>query len=231
VQATGAPQDWQGWADLVRLALAPSQQPFTHDELWLVRDLDGHVFRSLTPPPDATPRNGAVLALFYPDQADLRLLLTVRSERMTNHRGEVSLPGGGVDPEDQNIHATALRECYEELGIRPETISIWGSLESIYITPSNYRITPLVGFSAVPPLIQSNPAEVSAVLTISLEHLIDPATVITEPWNLRGYDVLVPFFLVDGFKVWGATALILSELVARIRRVLAAQTPQNKEAI
>jgi 8-oxo-dGTP pyrophosphatase MutT (NUDIX family) len=191
------------------------------DELLLVRDSHGQHMRPFAPPPGITPRQGAVLALFYPDGEDLRLPLTVRSERLANHRGEVSLPGGGVDPHDTDRQATALRECHEELGVDPTTITIWGQLNPIYITPSNFQITPVVGFCAVPPVFVANPGEVSAIITTTVRVLLDRATVSIEPRNLRGYDLLVPFFTITGHTVWGATALILSDLVARMRRVLA----------
>src|SRR5690606_14682784 len=93
----------------------------------------------------------------------------------------------------------------------------------IYIPPSNFRITPIVGFSAQPPELKPNTSEVSAVLTSTLRHLLDPATVVEEEWNLRGEQVHVLYFAIGGQKVWGATAIILSEFVARLRRVL--QTP------
>jgi 8-oxo-dGTP pyrophosphatase MutT (NUDIX family) len=160
-----------------------------------------------------------VLILLYPDGDDLRLPLTVRSDHLPNHRGEVSLPGGATDPGDAGPTETALRECHEELGVSPTTIDVWGALTPIYIPPSNFRITPVVGFSALPPALQVNDGEVSAVITVTLRELLDPATVVVEQWTLRGYEAFVPFFAIAGHKVWGATALMLSELVARIRRL------------
>lgn len=84
------------------------------------------------------PRQGAVLVLLYPDGDDLHLPLTVRSDRLPSHRGEVSLPGGAIDPDDAGVEA-ALRECYEELGVDPGGIQVWGTLSSFYIQPSNFQ--------------------------------------------------------------------------------------------
>lgn len=219
LQQNRIPADWQGWAALVHAALLPGPD-IPPEQLLLVQDLAGNNIRPLAPPEGVDPRRGAVLALLYPDGRDLRLPLTVRSDRLPNHRGEVSFPGGAVEPEDSDAAATALRECYEELGIEPRSIEVWGTLSSIYISPSNFQITPAVGYSASMPVLHLNTDEVSKVITVTLRELLDPATVVIEQWNLRGYEVRVPFFLIEGHKVWGATALVLSELVARMRRAL-----------
>jgi 8-oxo-dGTP pyrophosphatase MutT (NUDIX family) len=213
------PTSWEQWAVLVRSALEPGPAiPIEH--LLLVRDLEGHFVRRLDPPEGVIARPGAVLILLYPNGVDLRLLLTVRSDRLPNHRGEVSLPGGATDPQDEGPMATALRECYEELGIAPEYIAVWGTLTPIYIPPSNFRITPVVGFSEELPALNPNDDEVSEVLTVTVRELLDPGQVFVEQWTLRGVEVQVPFFAITGYKVWGATALILSEFVARLRRAL-----------
>ncbi len=217
---TYLPVHWERWAALVRDALAPGPV-VPLDQLLLMRDLSGRTARDLEPPAGVIPRPGAVLILLYPDGDDLRLPLTVRSDRLPNHRGEVSLPGGAIDPQDDGPVAAALRECHEELGVHPGEVAAWGVLSPIYIPPSNFRITPVVGFCSRPPVLQVNGDEVSAVITVTLRQLLDPATVVTEQWMLRGQEVRVPFFAIDGYKVWGATALILSEFTARLRRVLA----------
>lgn len=212
--------DSERWMALVRAALEPGP-PIPPDELLLVRDLEGRIYRTPVPPEGIVARVGAVLILLYPDGDDLRLPLTVRSDALPSHRGEVSLPGGATDPEDEGPTATALRECQEELGIDPSSITPWGDLSPIYIPPSNFRITPVVGFSPTVPDIHFNLAEVSAVLTVTLRELLDPKVVVVEQWTLRGVEVYVPFFAIEGYKVWGATALILSEFVARLRRAAA----------
>lgn len=219
---TDLPTSWEHWSALVQTALEPGPA-IPLEQLLLVRDLSGRLVRRFEPPEGVTARLAAVLLLLFPTGEDLSFLLTVRSNTLPNHRGEVSLPGGATDPEDASPIATALRECWEELGVAPDQITVWGSLTPIYIPPSNFRITPIVGFSAQPPELKPNTSEVSAVLTSTLRHLLDPATVVEEEWNLRGEQVHVSYFAIGGQKVWGATAIILSEFVARLRRVL--QTP------
>lgn len=216
---THLPIDWEGWAALARSALEPGEA-IPADQLLLVRDPLGQVVRPLEPPLGVLARPGAVLILLYPDGPDLRLPLTVRSETLPNHRGEVSLPGGAIDQGDSGPAAAALRECWEELGVDPRQIDVWGALAPVYIQPSNFWITPVVGFSSEPPLFQANSDEVSAVISVTLRDLLDPAGVVVERWTLRGSEVVVPFFAIGGHKVWGATALILSELAARVRRAV-----------
>ena len=204
------------WAQLVQAALQPGLT-VPIDQLLLVRDRAGQFVRRFEPPEGIAPRLGAVLALLYPDGDDLRLPLTVRSEHLRSHRGEVSLPGGSIDPGEDGPIPAALRECHEELGVDPALVTVWGTLSSFYIQPSNFQITPVVGFCAQLPALLLNRAEVSAVITVTLRELLDPATVMVEQRQLRGIDATVPYFAIDGHKVWGATAVVLSEFVARIR--------------
>src|SRR5262245_7335845 len=167
VRGSDLPTSWEEWAALVRAALAPGPA-VPLDQLLLVRDLEGRFVRRLEPPDGIAARAGAVLILLYPDGPELRLPLTVRSDRLPNHRGEVSLPGGATDPQDDGPAATALRECWEELGVAVESVEVWGTLTPIYIPPSNFRITPVVGYSSRTPVLIPNHDEVSAVLTVPL---------------------------------------------------------------
>ncbi|NTU83219.1 MAG: CoA pyrophosphatase [Chloroflexales bacterium] len=188
------------------------------EDVLVLRDLDGRVIRPMQPPPDITPREAAALVLLYPSAGELWLPLTVRSARLTTHRGEVSLPGGGADPDDGGPVQTALREAWEELGIRPANVEVLGTLTPFYIPPSNNTLTPVVGLSVAEPDLRPDPDEVEAAFSVPLRALLDPATVHEEVWERRGQSMRVPFFALEGYKVWGATALLLSELVARLRR-------------
>jgi len=219
---------WHGWARLARAALAPGPD-ILPEQLLLVRDLAGNLARRIDPPADVVPRQAAVLLLLYPDADDLRLPLTVRSDRLPSHRGEVSLPGGAIDPGEDGPIAAALRECHEELGVDPALVEVWGTLSSFYIQPSNFQITPVVGFCPQLPQLRLNQGEVSVVITVTLRELLDPALVVVERWTLRGLEVDVPFFAIEGRKVWGATAIVLSELVARMRRIAKVVSTEHRE--
>lgn len=212
---------WIEQADLVRRVMREPAE-IGIDDLLVPRDLEGRLARQMQPPPGVTPRESAVLLLLFPDADELWLPLTVRSSRLTTHRGEVSLPGGGVDPDDPTPHHTALREAEEEIGVDPAMVEVIGTLSSFYIPPSNNRLTPVVGLSREMPTLRADPEEVEAVFSVPLRQLLDPATVRVELWERRGIKMHVPFFLLEGHKVWGATAILLSELVARLRRAAGA---------
>jgi 8-oxo-dGTP pyrophosphatase MutT (NUDIX family) len=211
--------------DMVQRALTDTR-PVPPEELLIPHDGTGEPMRQMEPEPDTIPREAAALLLFYPDMGELWFPLTVRTNHLPQHRGEVSLPGGATELEDAGPIATALREANEELGIEHTSVEIWGLLDSIYIPPSNFRLTPVVGFTPAPPHYHPCPDEIAAVFAVPLRQVLDPATVTVEVWTLRGDHVHVPFFALEGYKVWGATALVLSELTARLRRMLA-EEPAN----
>lgn len=183
-----------------------------------MRDQEGRNMRPLHPPEGVQPRESAVLLLLIPHENEFLIPLTVRSSRLAHHSGEVSLPGGACDPDDCSLEATALRECNEELGIPASLVEIGGSLNPIYIAPSNFRLHPIIGFTPSMPELYPNIDEVEEVLLTPLSLLLDFNTVRVEQWERRGIQMQVPFYAIQGYKVWGATAFVLSELVARIRR-------------
>jgi 8-oxo-dGTP pyrophosphatase MutT (NUDIX family) len=212
------PTTWQQQAERVHRALHYTK-PIPQDELLLPRGINGDLMRKMFPDPGVAPREAAVLLLFYPHTHDLCFPLTVRSSALPQHSGEVSLPGGRVDPEDDGPVCTALRETYEELGIPIQSVEVWGQLAPVYIPASNFRLTPIIGFTPATPHIVPNPGEIAEVFSASLTHLLNPTTVVVEEWVRYGHSMMVPFFALEGHKVWGATAILLSELVARLRRV------------
>jgi 8-oxo-dGTP pyrophosphatase MutT (NUDIX family) len=158
-----------------------------------------------------------VLLLFYPFEDKLYLVLTCRTENVDFHKGQISLPGGRQEIEE-TLEQTALREAQEELKIDPDSVRIIGRLTPLYIPPSNYCIYPVAGFAETRPDFQPAEQEVAEVLEIPLKHLLEPENTSKETWIIRGAEVEVPFFIYRGHKIWGATAMVLAELVEVLKR-------------
>ena len=158
-----------------------------------------------------------MLALLYERQGKLVLPLTRRAETVELHKGQVSLPGGAREPQDQSLVQTALRETCEELGIPEEVIEVIGALTPLYIPHSRFCVYPYVGYSSHSFAIRSDPNEVAEVIEVSLEHLLDPATRRVEIHFRDNQRFEVPVYQVADQKVWGATAMILAEFLAMLR--------------
>ncbi len=171
---------------------------------------------------NAPPKQAGVLVLLFDrDDGDgLRVVLTRRADSLRGHRGQISFPGGKRDPEDNSFTDCALRETCEELGLCGAEITTLGTLSQIYIPPSHFEVHPTVGhFDGVPDYVP-NPAEVAEVFDFPLRDLLDDAFVDASDYDFSGTPVRVPFFNVQGHQVWGATAIMLSELKGRLRAVL-----------
>lgn len=176
--------------------------------------------RTLARVDDKPCREAGVLALLFPDEEDAHLVLTARRPDLRDHAGQVSFPGGRREPEE-SLRETALREAHEEVGLVPASVDVLGTLTPLYIPPSNYCVYPFVGAVAERPELFPTDAEVAAIIHAPLSHLLRPVARRVEPWTLRGRTVDVPFFDVDGYQVWGATAMMLAELLTLLDEVTA----------
>lgn len=170
------------------------------------------------PPPDDMPRVGAVLILLYLKQDKTHLLLTKRPDSLRTHSGQVSFPGGRHEP-PESLAETALREAEEEVGLTPAAVSLLGRFESVYIPPSNFEVHPFVGWSACAPRFDPDPREVEQVIELPLARLHDRSLRGEEERMLNGRSLTIPYYRFAGYKVWGATAMLLAELGARLARV------------
>jgi len=160
-----------------------------------------------------TPKKSAVLVLFYPKNNGVSLVLMVRATDESIHSGQVSFPGGKVEENDASLTATALREAYEEIGVVPETVEIIGRLSKLYIPPSNFDVYPIVGVTTSTPTFSTN-NEVSSLLEIDLSTLLNGDIMGYEKiYHRTGGEFVVPCFHINGEVVWGATAMMLVELL------------------
>lgn len=169
-----------------------------------------------TPSSRSNPRKGSVLILLFPNTVhkELCFLLTRRTESVADHKGQISLPGGAVDPVDPSIAHTAVREACEEVGVCSDEIRILGSLTPIYIPPSDFCVQPFVAHLPRVPKLVPQPDEVAEILEVPLSYLLNESNQAVEEQFLDGSVKQVPFFNVYGHKVWGATAVVLSEFIA-----------------
>jgi len=174
--------------------------------------------RSLDPEPGITPRPSAVLIPLLADQEQLSVILTVRQSSLNHHSSEISFPGGASEPDDANLVQTALREADEEIALTKESIEITGALTPLYIPPSHYLVHPVVGWISKKPRLRANPAEVDRILEVPIELLLKPETIQQQVWVHEGKQKTAPCYKVDGHCIWGATAMILSELLTLICR-------------
>jgi 8-oxo-dGTP pyrophosphatase MutT (NUDIX family) len=189
------------WAPLpgipAQLAMAPEPRP-GHKAYFEVEDIC---------------KKAGVLILLYVKAGRLALLLTRRTERVLHHRGQISLPGGEQHP-GESLEATALRETVEEMGFDLAAVRVLGRLTPLYIPPSNYCVYPTVAFISGPLTFHLQPEEVDEAIEAPIDHLTDLANVRRETWHYGGRDHEVPFYDFAGHKIWGATAMVLAELLA-----------------
>jgi 8-oxo-dGTP pyrophosphatase MutT (NUDIX family) len=162
-------------------------------------------------------RDGAALLLVYPHDETVHVALTVRGSGLRHHTGQVSLPGGRVEP-GETFEAAALREAQEEIGVDPAMVEILGRLTALHVPVSGFLLHPVVGFTAMRPAFQRAEWEVARIIEAPVSLLSDPAVIKREmrTRTVKGQsiDVNVPYYDVDGEKVWGATAMVLSEFCA-----------------
>ncbi|WP_194534147.1 NUDIX hydrolase [Zobellia nedashkovskayae] len=168
-------------------------------------------------------KKAAVMALFYPDADNLtRLLLILRKSHPKDvHSNQIGFPGGQVEAKDISMMATALRETHEEVGVEPKSIKVIKSLTEIYIPPSNFDVHPFMGLynGSEPFLLQET--EVEELVEVQLMDFMDDTNIFTEEMTTSyASNVPVPAFKLNGYTVWGATGMMLSEIKALLQQVL-----------
>jgi 8-oxo-dGTP pyrophosphatase MutT (NUDIX family) len=179
-------------------------------------------------PPEIHPKEASVLILLFGNGKgdDLHFFLTRRTELVETHKGQISLPGG-MQELGESPREAALREAKEELLIESDGIEVFPEpLTQIYIPVSGFRITPYVAYSPSRPIVHASPDEVVEVIEAPLEWIYDGAHVAEEDWDLQRFRAVVPFFAINGHKVWGATAMILSEFGEMLK-----QTKKKNEGV
>lgn len=161
----------------------------------------------------------AVLILLHPAKQDIRFFLTQRTHDVAHHKGQISLPGG-VQEKNESLSDTALRETHEEIGIDEDGISILGKLTPLFIPFTGFMVHPFIGWMPDSPSPKPDTNEVYHLFSVSIIELLNENFVHEETVNFQGQNILLPYYLFDKKKVWGATAMILSEFKTILRKTL-----------
>ncbi|MBR9978709.1 MAG: CoA pyrophosphatase [Bacteroidetes bacterium] len=156
-------------------------------------------------------RRAAVLIPLLPAERDWDVLLTRRDHALPHHRGQIAFPGGSIDEGEDCLHA-ALREAEEEIGLQPSRVDILGCHDDIW-TPSGFMISPVVGLINDPGTLTPNPVEVARIFTVPLSFFADEENVVRQTLRHQGVDREVFFYSWEGETIWGATALMLRNLL------------------
>lgn len=161
-------------------------------------------------------RIAAVMAVLFADEQDVvRLLLMQRTDAGDVHSNQVSFPGGKAEPHDENLMVTAIRETEEEVGVRLAQEHVIGPLSPLYIPPSRFLVHPFVAVLPEIPQFSTSENEVKQILTPELQLFQNPENIGKDVFgSARGYAVEAPYYHIEGLKIWGATAMMIAELIA-----------------
>jgi 8-oxo-dGTP pyrophosphatase MutT (NUDIX family) len=168
-----------------------------------------------------TPKIAAVMMLFYPKNGITHLVLIVRNSYKGVHSAQIAFPGGKYEPQDEIFENTALRETHEEVGIHPNSMEIIKTFTPMYIPPSDFMVHPFLGISKEEIVFIPDPTEVANIIELPLTVFLSDA-IVTDAKLTTSYanDIYVPAFKIEEHIVWGATAMMLSELKDVLKNVL-----------
>jgi 8-oxo-dGTP pyrophosphatase MutT (NUDIX family) len=156
--------------------------------------------------------------LLYPVDGSVYTVFMQRHDYVGVHGGQISFPGGKKEPADENVIQTAIREACEETGVKREEINVIGTLTPLFIPVSNMIVTPVVGWINKTPVFNYKPEEVVYLIEADIKILLDPSIVKTKPFEINGQSLDIKYFDYEGHVIWGATAMILHELLIILRK-------------
>jgi 8-oxo-dGTP pyrophosphatase MutT (NUDIX family) len=158
----------------------------------------------------SSPRSSGVMILLFPGAQGISTVFILRTQGGP-HGGQISLPGGKQENSDKDLIETARRETFEEIGVDPVGIKDIGTLTPLYVPHSNFIIQPVIGWIAFNPVFVLDQKEVAGVIVVPLKQLFDPANRRTMTLHRSGAEITAPYYKADNHRIWGATAMIISE--------------------
>ena len=160
-------------------------------------------------------RQSAVMVLLFPENEKLKTVFIKRSEYDGVHSGQIAFPGGKQEKTDTGFEATALRETFEEIGVTADKIEIIGQLSDLFIPPSNFIVKPFVGYCHEKPVYKIDSKEVQSVIEIDIDDFYSGKCIFEKEFvaGTAGKTIKAPYFAINGIEIWGATAMITSELL------------------
>lgn len=164
-------------------------------------------------------KTGSVMILLYPEHGEVMTVFIKRAEYDGVHSGQISLPGGKYEHFDQSFENTAIRETEEEIGVEGADIRIIGALSDLYIPPSNFLVKTFIGCINYVPDFKPDHAEVDSVLTIRIEELFNMENSAIKTVRANNQNIEVPCYLIQNDVIWGATAMIISELEVLYKKI------------
>lgn len=186
---------------LLPLEAPPGPRGWNHDDM---AELIGNA-----------PRRPAAVLIGIRDDREQRVVLTVRTDTLQQHAGQVAFPGGRVEPDDADVVATALRESEEEIGLDTGMVTPLGFLEA-FETISGYSVTPVVARIAANAVLKPDPGEVAEVFEVPFAFFLEPANLRRYTMDFRGHRREMVEFLHAGYRIWGVTAAIIYNLLKRM---------------
>lgn len=162
---------------------------------------------------DAPSRDSGVLVLIYPKNNISHIVFIKRTSSGGPHSGQISFPGGKIEPDDKSLTETALREAEEEVGIRKNDVTVLGSLTNLFIPVSNLVVKPVIGFIDYRPDFKKQPEEVEQIIEVPLQDFSDGKNKKDNILKFHDIEIVAPSYMVEEHMIWGATAMMMGEFL------------------
>lgn len=164
-------------------------------------------------------KNAAIVVLIYQTKTEKEIVFIKRNEYDGHHSGQVGFPGGKEDEDDESLLHTAIRECYEEIGVKLTEKELIGILSPVYVMISEFMVYPYVFYLSSEPVFSIDKSEVQYLIPFPLKKLVGNSLRQEKNMNFQGENHIIPYYDIKDEIVWGATAMILSEFIEIVKKM------------